>query len=97
MHPQPRVRNNKAHEHSHHRFTELVPDFPAQWFTAYSVLSPVTGSFATVACASYRRLDSSDLAFRRMRDLPVVGRISDVAAYKKRRAVGAGGEYWAER
>jgi hypothetical protein len=27
--------------------------------TAYNVLSPVTGSFATVACASYRRLDSS--------------------------------------
>jgi hypothetical protein len=28
-------------------------------FNAYNALSPVTGSFATVACASYRRLDSS--------------------------------------
>ena len=44
---------------SHYRFTGNAPAFPAQWFTAYSVLSPVTGSFATVACASYRRLDAS--------------------------------------
>ena len=28
---------------SHYRFTGNTPAFPAQWFTAYSVLSPVTG------------------------------------------------------
>jgi hypothetical protein len=32
-----------------HRFNRIVPAFPAQWFTAYFVLSPVTGLFATVA------------------------------------------------
>jgi len=31
MHPQPRVRIDKEHERSHHRFTGL-PAFPAQWF-----------------------------------------------------------------
>jgi hypothetical protein len=34
-----------------------IPAFPAQWFTAYNALSPVTGFLATVACVSYRRLD----------------------------------------
>ena len=37
------------------------PAFPAQWFTAYSVLSPVNGSFATVAAwisRSIRRIDA---------------------------------------
>src|ERR1700676_2669215 len=32
-----------------YRFSGDTPAFPAQWFTAYSVLSPVNGSFATVA------------------------------------------------
>src|SRR4051794_10216980 len=27
-----------------------IPAFPARWFTAYFVLSPVTGFLATVAC-----------------------------------------------
>jgi hypothetical protein len=59
MHPQPRVRNKKAHE----LVTTVTPESPgiprAMVLTAYSALSPVTGSFATVACASYRRLNSS--------------------------------------
>jgi hypothetical protein len=32
MHPQPRVRMKKAHEHSHHGHTGNNPAFPAQWF-----------------------------------------------------------------
>jgi hypothetical protein len=32
MRPQPRVRNKKAHEHSHHGHTGNHPAFPAQWF-----------------------------------------------------------------
>ena len=35
----------KAHEHSHHGHAGITRAFPAQWFTAYSVLSPVTGLF----------------------------------------------------
>ncbi len=35
------------------------PALPAQWFTAYSVISPVNGSFATVARAPERELDTS--------------------------------------
>jgi hypothetical protein len=43
-HPQPRVRNNKAHERSHHRYSRIHPAFPhAMVLTAYFVLSPVTG------------------------------------------------------
>jgi hypothetical protein len=30
---------------SHYRFTGNIPAFPAQWFTAYSALSPVNGLF----------------------------------------------------
>src|SRR5947207_14482905 len=37
------ARNKKAHEHSHHGHAGITRAFPAQWFTAYSVLSPVTG------------------------------------------------------
>jgi len=59
MHPQPRVQSKKAHERSYHRYAELVRPSLRNGFNAYSVLSPVNGSFATVACASYRRLDSS--------------------------------------
>jgi hypothetical protein len=32
-----------------HRFNRITPAFPAQWLTAYFVLSPVTGFLATVA------------------------------------------------
>ena len=35
----------KAHERSHHGHTGYHPAFPAQWFTAYFVLSPVIGLF----------------------------------------------------
>jgi hypothetical protein len=51
--------SKKPHEHSHYKFTELVRPSLRNGFNAYNVLSPVTGSFATVACASYRRLDSA--------------------------------------
>src|ERR1700730_14671525 len=37
-HPQPRVRNKKAHEHSHRRSSRIHPAFPTQWFTAYIAL-----------------------------------------------------------
>jgi hypothetical protein len=37
-----------AHEYSQ-RATGNHPAFPAQWFTAYIVLSPVIGFLATVA------------------------------------------------
>ncbi len=36
MHPQPRVRNKKAHEHSHHGHTGNHPAFPAQWFYGFA-------------------------------------------------------------
>jgi hypothetical protein len=39
-----RAKLNKAHERSHHRYTGINPAFPAQWFTAYFVLSPATNS-----------------------------------------------------
>jgi len=45
MHPQPRVRNKKAHEHSHHRFTENIRPSLRNGFNGYFVLSPVTGLF----------------------------------------------------
>src|SRR5207237_6206512 len=35
----------KAYERSHHGHAGITRAFPAQWFTAYSVLSPVTGLF----------------------------------------------------
>jgi hypothetical protein len=46
------VRNKKAHEHSHYRFTELVRPSLRVGFNAYNVLSPVTGLFC------HRRLRS---------------------------------------
>src|SRR5260370_27152751 len=42
MHPQPRVRNKKAHEHSHHGHTGTTRHSPRNGFTAYFALSPVT-------------------------------------------------------
>jgi len=59
MHPQPRVQNQNSTRASHHGHTGITRHSPRNGFNVYSVLSPVTGSFATVACASYRRLDSS--------------------------------------
>jgi hypothetical protein len=35
--------SDKAHEHSHYRFTELVRLSLRNGFNAYNVLSPVTG------------------------------------------------------
>jgi hypothetical protein len=44
MHPQPRVRNKKAHERSHHESTRIHPAFPhAMVLTASFVISPVIG------------------------------------------------------
>jgi len=42
-HPQPRVQDKKAHERSHHRYTAISRHSLRDGFTAYSVLSPVTG------------------------------------------------------
>src|SRR5260221_8349821 len=44
MHPQPRVQNKKAHEHSHHGHTGNHPAFPAQWF--YGLLRALPGDQA---------------------------------------------------
>jgi hypothetical protein len=46
-----------AHEYSQ-RVHRNHPAFPARWFTAYIVLSPVIGFLATVASGN-RRLDAS--------------------------------------
>jgi hypothetical protein len=43
MHPQPRVQNKKAHEHSHHGHTGITRHSPRNGFTAYFVLSPAIG------------------------------------------------------
>jgi hypothetical protein len=42
-----------------YRFSGNTPAFPAQWFTAYFVLSPVTGFLATVAPRSLAGLSAS--------------------------------------
>src|ERR1700704_1856442 len=49
MHPQPRVRmgNKYAHEYSQ-RAIGITRHSRTQWFTAYTVLSPVIGFLATV-------------------------------------------------
>src|SRR6476660_3503266 len=44
MHPQPRVRNKKAHEPSRYRYTGEDPAFPAQWF--YGLLRALPGDHA---------------------------------------------------
>jgi hypothetical protein len=53
LHPQPRVRNKKAHERSHHRFTGATRPSLHNGFTAYSALSPATNS----SCHRHRRID----------------------------------------
>jgi hypothetical protein len=47
-----------AHEYSQ-RVHRNHPAFPAQWFTAHIVLSPVIGFLATVAEGLIRQLDAS--------------------------------------
>ena len=44
-HPQPRVRNKKAHERNHHRFARTTRHSLRDGLSAYSALSPVTGLF----------------------------------------------------
>jgi len=43
MRPQPRVQNEKSTRASHHGHTGITRHSPRNGFTAYSVLSPVTG------------------------------------------------------
>jgi hypothetical protein len=60
LHPRSRVRfaqTKLAHEHTGQRET-LRPSL-RNGFTAYFVLFPENGSFASVACASYRTLSAS--------------------------------------
>src|SRR5215204_7543303 len=52
--------NKAAHEHTGQRET-LRPSL-RNGFTAYFVLSPENGSFASVACVSYRKLNASTAA-----------------------------------
>ena len=52
--------NKTAHEHTGQRET-LRPSL-RNGFTAYFVLFPENGSFASVACASYRTLNASTAA-----------------------------------
>jgi len=48
MRPQPRVQNEKAHEHSHHGHTGFTRIPRAMVLTVSFALSPVIGSFVTV-------------------------------------------------
>src|SRR5258707_8039675 len=60
MRPQPRVRNKKAHERSHHGHTGNHPAFPAQWF--YGLLRALPGDQACLTPSPRRksaRLDAS--------------------------------------
>ena len=43
MHPQPRVRMIIKHTSQSPQVHRNIPAFPAQWFTAYTALSPVIG------------------------------------------------------
>ena len=56
-HPQPRVQNERAHEHSHHRFSRNIPAFPAQWF--YGFLRALPGDLALLPPSSARCKASS--------------------------------------
>jgi hypothetical protein len=60
LHPRSRVQNCVKKRTRAYRFSGNTPAFPARWFTAYSVLSPVTG----LSCHrrrrdTSRRLDAS--------------------------------------
>jgi hypothetical protein len=58
MRPQPCVRNEKAHKHSHHGHTGNTRHSLRNGFTAYSALSPVTG---LVCHRRLRKLPFTDL------------------------------------
>jgi hypothetical protein len=58
LHPQPRVRCDRSTRAYSPQVHRSLPAFPAQWFTAYSVLSPVTG----LSCHRRRRETPADLA-----------------------------------
>ena len=60
LHPQPRVRSDKAHELVTTGSDGFTRHSPRNGFTAYFALSSVTTLFDTVACASYRRLDANN-------------------------------------
>src|SRR6266404_6801561 len=48
LHPRSRVLKTVEKTHTSIQVSGGTPAFPAQWFTAYSALAPVTGLFATV-------------------------------------------------
>jgi hypothetical protein len=54
--PVVRAKNARGSRHRFHRFQ---PAFPAQWFTAYFVLSPVTGLFCHRCLRTHRKRDAS--------------------------------------
>src|SRR6266404_2155752 len=60
LHPQPRVRSDKAHELVTTGSDGFTRHSPRNGFTAYFALSSVTTLFDTVACASSHRLDAND-------------------------------------
>jgi hypothetical protein len=63
LHPRSRVQMcNKKCAHEHTGSAESIRPSLRSGFTAYFVLSPVNGSFATVACGYYRKLDASTAA-----------------------------------
>ena len=49
LHPRSRVQSAQKETHTSIQVQRRHPAFPAQWFTAYFVLFPVNGCFATVA------------------------------------------------
>src|SRR5258708_21315164 len=59
LHPRSRVQDVHKNTHTSIQVQRRHPAFPAQWFTAYFALSPVTGLFATVTCGSLHKLDAS--------------------------------------
>ena len=59
LHPRSRAQIDKRKRTRAYRFSGGNPAFPARWFTAYFVLSPVTGLFATVIWRIDHRLDAS--------------------------------------
>ena len=54
LHPRSRVQIGSQKKRTRaYRFSGNTPAFPAQWLTAYSVLSPVNGFLATVICGCF--------------------------------------------
>src|SRR5213593_4296527 len=62
LHPRSRVRFAQTKLHTSIQGSGSIPAFPARWLTAYFVLFPENGSFASVARASYRTLNASTAA-----------------------------------